>query len=167
VNGVLLRPLPYRTPNRIVAIEEISAEGTRVQVTPANFLDWRAQSSVFEHLAAVLTRPANLAGVTQASRINLAVTSADFFDLFGVHPLQGRLFTTADEQAGHQPVAVLSYALWQRRFGGASDIIGQPVVLDGKTYTVIGIAPESFQYPDQTEAWLPPLRLAPEISETA
>src|SRR5215510_5591135 len=66
VNGVLLRPLPYRTPDRIVAIEEISREGTHIQVTPANFLDWRAQNSVFEHLAAILKRTANLAGVTQA-----------------------------------------------------------------------------------------------------
>src|SRR6185369_14262735 len=83
VNAVLLRPLPYRDAERIVAIQEISKEGKRVQVTPANFLDWRAQNTVFEHLSAIFTRGSNLAGEDGAERINLAVTSADFFDVFG------------------------------------------------------------------------------------
>src|SRR5262249_2391641 len=137
------------------------------QVTPANFLDWRAQNTVFAHLAAILTRTGNLAGATEAERINLAVTSANFFEVFGVQAQQGRLFLPADERAGHPAIAVLSPNLWQRRFGGAASALGQSIVLDGKSYTVVGVAPAGFQYPEKTEMWLPPLRLAPEIYDTA
>ncbi|MEO6724164.1 MAG: ABC transporter permease, partial [Blastocatellia bacterium] len=167
VNAVLLRPLPYRNAERIVAIQELGKDGGRSQVTAANFLDWRAQNTVFAHLAAIFTRTANLAGANEAERINLAVTSANFFEVFGVQPQQGRLFIPTDEQAGHAAIAVLSHGLWQRRFGGAAQVIGQSILLDGKSYTVAGVAPAGFQYPDKTEVWLPPLRLAPEFNETA
>src|SRR4029079_6433619 len=113
VNSVMLRSLPYRTADRIVAIQELNAEGQRVQVTGPNFLDWRAQNTVFEHLAAIRITNANLTLADQAERIDLAQTSADFFDVFGVKPQLGRLFTAGDEQAGHAPVAVLSDALWR------------------------------------------------------
>jgi len=165
VNTVLLRPLPYREAERIVAIQELDPDGKRIQVTPANFLDWRAQQTTFAQLAAILTRQANLALSEQAERINLAVVSANFFDVFGVTAERGRLFMAADEQAGHAPVIVISHRLWQSRFGGAADLVGRGVTLDGKSYTVAGIAPEGFQYPKETEAWLPPLRLAPEWNE--
>jgi putative ABC transport system permease protein len=165
VNAVLLRPLPYRDAERIVAIQELGKDGRRVQVTPANFLDWRAQHTVFERIAAVFTRTSNLAGAGEAERINLAVASADLFDVFGVQPQQGRLFIPEDEQAGHAPVAVISHGLWQRRFGGDGEQVGKSITLDGKSYTVVGIAPAGFQYPDKTDAWLPPLRLAPEVNE--
>jgi len=166
VNAVLLRPLPYRDAERIVAIQEISKEGKRVQVTPANFLDWRAQNTVFEHLSAIFTRGSNLAGEDGAERINLAVTSADFFDVFGARPEHGRLFVPEDEQAGHTPIVVLSHALWQRRYGGDPSIAGKSITLDGNSYSVAGVAPAGFQYPDKTDAWLPPLRLAPAASTT-
>jgi putative ABC transport system permease protein len=165
VNSVLLRPLPYRDAERIVAIQELNVDGKRVQVTAANFLDWRAQQSTFAHLAAIFTRPANLSLTEQAERINLAVVSANFFEVFGITAERGRLFLAADEQAGHPPVIVISHGLWQSRFGGAVDLVGRSVTLDGKSYTVVGIAPAGFQYPNQTEAWLPPLRLAPELNE--
>jgi predicted permease len=166
VNAVLLRPLPYQTPDRIVAIQEINKEGKRVQVTPANFLDWRAQNTVFEHLAALLTRGSNLSGDNGAERIDLAVTSANFFDVFGAQAQHGRLFLPEDEQAGHAPIVVIGHALWQRRYGGDPGIVGQAITLDGTSYTVAGIAPEGFQYPDKTQAWLPPVRLAPAINPT-
>jgi predicted permease len=165
VNSVLLRPLPYRQADRIVAIQELGPDGKRGQVTPANFLDWRAQNTVFEQLAAILTRPANLAVGDQAERIELAMTSANFFSVFGTEPERGRLFIPTDEQAGHAPIVVVSHALWQRRFAGNPELIGKPITLDGQSYTVVGIAPAGFQYPDKTEAWLPPFRLAPALSE--
>jgi putative ABC transport system permease protein len=164
VNAVLLRPLPYRDAERIIAVQEISKDGRRIQVTPANFLDWRAQNTVFEHLAAILTRTSNLAGAGEAERINLAMASANFFEVFGVRPQQGRLFVPEDEQAGHAPIVVISDALWQRRFG-REELVGKPITLDGKSYTVAGIAPAGFQYPDKTDAWLPPIRLAPSLNE--
>ncbi len=166
VNAVLLRPLPYLNSDRIVAIQEISKEGKRIQVTPANFLDWRAQNTVFEHLSAILTRTANLAGENDAERINLAVTSADFFDVFGAQPQLGRFFLPEDEKAGHDAIVVISHALWQRRYGGDAAMVGKPIALDGTTYTVAGVAQVGFQYPDKTEAWLPPVRLAPAINQT-
>jgi len=165
VNTVLLRPLPYRQANRLVAIQELTADGKRVQVTPANFLDWRAQNTVFEQIAAILTRPANLALADTAERVDFAMTSANFFSVFGVEPQQGRLFIPADEQAGHAPVVVISHGLWQRRFGGDASLVGKPITLDGATYTVVGIAPAGFQYPDKTDVWVPPFRLAPVMNE--
>jgi putative ABC transport system permease protein len=165
VNTVLLRPLPYARAERLVAIQELNQEGKRVQVTPANFLDWRAQNTVFEQLAAILTRPANLALADQAERIDLAMTSANFFSVFGTEAEYGRLFIPSDEQAGHAPVVVISHGLWQRRFGGDSALVGKPITLDGVSYTVIGIAPAGFRYPDKTDVWIPPFKLAPALSE--
>jgi putative ABC transport system permease protein len=166
VNAVLLRRLPYRNAQRIIAIEELNASGKRVQVTPANFLDWRAQNQSFEHLAAIFTRPANLALSDQAERIDIAVTSANFFSVFGTEPIQGRLFIPDDEQAGHAAIAVVSHQLWQRRFGSDPQLVGRPITLDGRSYNVIGIAPQGFRYPEKVEVWLPPLKLAPELNET-
>ncbi|MFN2493626.1 MAG: ABC transporter permease, partial [Pyrinomonadaceae bacterium] len=165
VNTVLLRRLPYARADRIVAIQELDPNGKRGQVTPANFLDWRAQNTVFEHLAAILTRPANLASGDQAERIDLAMTSANFFAVFGTEPQRGRLFIPSDEQAGHAPVVVVSHTLWQRRFGGDAELVGKSITLDGQSYAVIGIAPAGFQYPDKTEVWIPPFTLAPALSE--
>src|SRR6266508_2356349 len=166
VNAVVLRPLPYREAARIVAIEELNPQGNRIQVTAPNFLDWRAQNTVFAQLAAIRTLATNLAGADQAERIDTAITSANFFEVFGVAPQAGRLFQPADEVAGHAPVVVLSHGLGQRRFGGQMSAMGQQLLLDGRNYTVIGVAPAGFQYPDKTEVWLPPLRLAPELNET-
>ncbi len=166
VNSVMLRRLPYPNADRIVAIQEWNREGQQGQVTGPNFLDWRAQNTVFEHLAAIKTTFVNLTVNDQAERINLAQTSAHFFDVFGIGPQYGRLFVAGDEQAGHAPVVVLSDSLWRRRFGADAGLVGKPVTLDGATYTVVGIAPPSFQYPNKTEAWLPPLKLAPEFSPT-
>src|SRR5689334_23455482 len=163
VNSVLLRRLPYRTAERIVAIEELDPEGTRGQSTSANFLDWRAQNTVFEHLAAIKTTTTNLALADHAERIDLAQTNANFFYVFGVTPQYGRLFIPQDEQAGHDPVVIVSDALWHRRFGSDPSLVGKPITLDGRNYTVIGIAPPGFQYPDRTELWVPPLKLVPEL----
>src|SRR5215208_2969006 len=165
VNAVLLRPLRYPNAERAVVIQELNQEGRRVQVTPANFLDWREQSTVFEHMAAVLTRPANLAVGDEAERVNFARTSASFFDVFGVRPRAGRFFLAEEEQAGHAPVVVLSHSLWQRRFGADASVVGKSVTLDGRTYEVVGVAPEGFSYPDRTEAWVPPFARVPTISE--
>src|SRR5215216_5073294 len=111
VDSVLLRRLPYRTAERLVAVQELNPAGKRIQVTSANFLDWRAQNTVFEQLAAIKTAPTNLALTDSAERVELAQTNANFFDIFGITPQQGRLFIPQDEQAGHEPVAVISDVL--------------------------------------------------------
>ncbi len=163
VDSVLLRRLPYTTADRIVAIQELNPAGKGVQVTSANFLDWRAQNSVFEHLAAIKTTTSNLALSDHAERVELAQTNANFFEVFGIKPQYGRLFISQDEQAGHEAVVVVSDTLWQRRFGSDPSLVGKTMTLDGRNYTVVGIAPAGFQYPDKTEVWLPPLKLVPEL----
>src|ERR1044072_5124965 len=163
VDSVLLRSLPYPTASRIIAIQEMNEAGKRGQVTSANFLDWRAQNTVFEHLAAIKQTTSNLAFSDHAERIELAQTNANFFDVFGIKPGYGRLFIPQDEQAGHEPGVVVSNALWQRRLGSDPSLVRKPITLDGKNFTVIGIVPDGFQYPDKTEAWVPPLKLVPEL----
>lgn len=167
VNIVLLRRLPYRNAERIVAIQELGsyAPGKLVQSTSANFLDWRAQNTVFERLAAMKTMSINLALPDQSERLDYAQVSADFFDVFGITPQYGRLFIPQDEQAGHEPVVIVSNALWTRRFGSDPSLVGKTVTLDGRNYQVIGVAPPGFQYPNRTEIWLPPLKLVPELND--
>jgi len=165
VNAVLLRPLQYPNAERLVAVEELNEKGSRVQVTPANFLDWRKQSTVFEHLAAIFARTSNLSAGDESERIDLAMTSANFFQVFGVKPQLGRFFVPDEEKAGHNPVTVLSNGLWQHRFGGDQSVVGKNISLDGQTYTVVGVAPAGFQYPDKTEAWIPLFQLVPMMSE--
>jgi putative ABC transport system permease protein len=165
VNAVLLRPLKYPNAERVVAVQELNQEGRRVQVTPANFLDWREQNTVFEHLAAIYARTANLAVGEEAERIDLAMTSADFFEVFGVRPAAGRFFRPEEERAGHDPVVVIGRGLWQRRFGADPAVVGRSITLDGRAYTVVGVAPEGFAYPDRTEAWVPPFSRVPTPNE--
>lgn len=165
VNAVLLRPLQYHNSENIIVIQELNKEGNRVQVTAPNFLDWREQNTSYKHLAAIFTRTANLAGTAEAERINLAVTSANFFDVFSLQAERGRLFIPDDEKAGHLSIAVISNGLWHRRFGGDAEIVGKSITLDGRSYTVVGVAPTGFQYPDKTDAWLPPANRVPLINE--
>src|SRR5919202_810113 len=153
VNAVLLRPLQYPNAERVVAVEELGPQGNRIQITPAHFLDWREQ------------RTANLAVGDEAERIDLAMTSADFFDVFGVRPARGRFFQPEEEKAGHAPVVVIGRGLWQRRFGGDPEVVGRQITLDGRAYTVVGVAPEGFSYPGRTEAWVPPFSRVPTLSE--
>jgi putative ABC transport system permease protein len=164
VNAVLLRPLPYSEAERIVVIREQRGNSSPAQVTPANFLDWRAQQTSFELMAAYLTRNANLTDSNEPEEIGLVNASASFFDLLGVRPQIGRFFMSADEQAGHAPVAVISHSLWQRRFGGDRAVIGRNLTLDGQSYAVIGVTPPGFQFPKETDVWIPPLRLVPELN---
>src|SRR4029079_18337626 len=164
VNSVVLRRLPYKHADRIVAIQPLNAAGTRIQITSADFYDWRQQNSVFEHLAAIRSGSANLSLNDHAERIDISQTNTNFFDVFGVEAELGRLFIQSDEQAGHAPVALLRHALWQRRFGGDPGVVGKSITLDGFAYTVIGVVPASFQDPFKSELWLPPLKLVPELN---
>ncbi|HEY5443909.1 MAG TPA: ABC transporter permease, partial [Pyrinomonadaceae bacterium] len=115
--------------------------------------------------AAIKTGSANLSLNDQAERIDISQTSANYFSVFPVEPQLGRLFIPEDEQAGHPPIAVLSYTLWQTKFGGNNDVVGKSITLDGKNYTVVGVAPASFQDPFKSQLWLPPLRLVPELND--
>lgn len=155
VNSVLLRPLAYADPSRLVVILH---EG-KFPASPADYLDWRKQSRSFDQVAAAQAGAATLTGREQAEELAGMQVSANLFDTLGVPAFRGRTFAASDDQPGSRNVAVLSYALWQRRFGGDSGIVGRQIVLNGDSYTVTGIMPESFHFAPfwvtNTEIWTP------------
>jgi putative ABC transport system permease protein len=155
VNAVLLRPLPYQDPDNLVHVLRTQPPIMRGPISRPDFLEWQAQQKVFSEIAAYYFETFNLTGVDQAERIVGARVTENFFQLFGVAPGKGRFLLPADNQgeAGH--VAVISYGLWQRRFGGQPSIIGQTISLNGETYAVVGVAPPAFSFPQRIEIWTP------------
>jgi putative ABC transport system permease protein len=155
VNAVLLRPLPYPNSDRLVMLWETNPRFQigvdTLPVTPGDFMDWREQSSVFEYVSALGVGRFNLSGSGEPERISGASVSPNFFRLMSIEPKLGRAFQDDEEKPGANKVVVISYALWQRRFAGAEDIVGKPMTLDGESYTVIGVAPEGFQFPRARE----------------
>jgi len=150
VNAVLLRPLPYTSPEQLVQVWEHyrPQNNPRKSVAPANYLDWRAQNRVFERIAAIDPFPSfNLTGPEGPDRIQAARTSADFFPLFGATPTLGRYFLSDEEQPGRNRVAVVSHGLWQRRYGSDPQLIGQSVSLNGQSFIVVGVLPPDFRFP--------------------
>ena len=147
VNELLLRPLPYRDAERIAMLWEVTPEGRRQNTTSrANFRAWRSQSTNYEYLAAFSDQRFNLTGDGEPEELSIQLASSDFFKVLGVEPIVGRTFLPDDEPVGKPPVAVLSYGLWQRRFGGQSSVIGQPITLNGIKFTMIGVMPPNFQF---------------------
>ena len=147
VNELLLRPLPFRDAERIVMLWEVTPEGRHQNTTSrANFRAWRAQSSSYEHLAAFSDQRFNLTGDGEPEELSLQLATTEFFKVLGVDPILGRTFLPEDGEAGKPPVAVLSYGLWQRRFGGQSQVIGQQITLNGIKYSIIGVMPPGFQF---------------------
>ncbi len=161
VNAVLIRPLPYEAPDRIVMIWETnqSKAVTRSIVSPADFLDWREQNHVFEHLAAFRFWYYTVTGAGDPERYQGARVSAGFFPLLGIKPEFGRNFGPEEEQVGRDHVVILSHALWQSRFGGDRNIIGQLLTIDGEPFTIIGILPANFRFTRvlnaELELWMP------------
>jgi putative ABC transport system permease protein len=157
VNAVWLRPLPYPEAERlaIVAHENTKRPGA-FELTPASFLDVRQQSKSFAQIAAYFSRDFNLTGSGEPERLRGQVVSAELFSLLKMSPLTGRTFTDDDAEAGATPVVILSHELWQRRFGAQADLIGQTIRLDDRNYTVAGVMPPAFDFPDkETELWSP------------
>ncbi len=155
VHAVLLEPLPYADPARLVTLL-----GPRSHpLSPPDFLDIRNQSRSFEGVAGAEAWTGNLSGRNTPEQIVGLHLSEDMFRVLGVPALRGRTFSRDDFEAGHGRVLVISYGLWQRRFGGAADVIGQSIVLDGEPYTLIGVMPASFQFTPfwitQAEMWAP------------
>jgi predicted permease len=148
LNPLLFKPLPYPEPERIVNVFRTSPQSDRWPHSMANYLDHRARNTVFEHLVALMWENTSFAEPGQpADRLFELRTTGNFFALFGVAPLLGRTFTDADDQTGAEPVVVLSYGFWQRRFNGDEAIVGRSMRLDGRNATVIGVMPQDFEYP--------------------
>jgi putative ABC transport system permease protein len=146
VSAVLLRPLDYYDPDRIVMIWESEKGGDPTLVSPANFVDWREQSQSLARVAALRSWDGNLMGADQPERIQGALATADLFEVLGVNALIGRTFAADEDQPGHAPVVVLSYGIWQRRFGGDPGVVGRIVTINGRERTVIGVMPSSFKF---------------------
>jgi putative ABC transport system permease protein len=155
VDAVLLKPLPYPESDRLVFINETSKSMDEISVSYPNFTDWRNQNHVFENIGVSNRSSYNLTGSGEAERIITGQMSSDLFSALRVNPILGRLYTNEEDKPGGNPVVVLSYPLWQRRFGGQESILNQPITLNGKSYTVIGVMPPSFQWPTRVEMWVP------------
>ena len=150
VNTVLLKPLPFKDPDRLMMVwEENSKLGfPKDTPAPANFVDWKEQNQVFEDMAAIADQTFNLTGVGEPEKLEGQRVSASFFPMLGVEPVLGRSFLPEEDAAGAERVAIITDGLWQRRFGSDPSIIGKPLTLNGQPYTVVGVLPKNFRFPD-------------------
>jgi predicted permease len=159
VNAVLLHPLPFKNPNRLVVLFESDLKEAESQAppTPADFRDWRDRSNVFEELVAWRNWSYSVEGTSQAEEVLGTRVSADFFRMVGVKPYLGRAFTTQEEQVGRDQVVVLSYGFWQRHFAAARDVIGKNLTIDGKPFVIVGVLPANFRFlpTRHVDLWMP------------
>jgi putative ABC transport system permease protein len=168
VNAVLLRPLRYRDPAHLVVIWEtkLSKGISQEFVSPPDYRDWLEQQRVFDQVAALRAQPAVLTGGQLPERVETALVSPSAFELLGAKAALGRTFFSAEDQPGRNRVAVLSYGLWQRRFGADSGILGKTVIVDGNSFTVVGVTPRDFRLLDTpSELWMPYTLDAKELSQ--
>jgi predicted permease len=157
INAVLLRPLPYFAPQRLAMLwSEDSAHGLKEgRVSLLNFADWKRRSHNFEDMTLFIGQTFLLGNNGPPERMRSARVPANFFPLLGVEPILGRVFS-ADEERRREAVAVLSYGLWQRRFGASPNVLGADIVKDGRKSRIIGVMPASFQFPfPDTNVWEP------------
>src|SRR5215211_2220457 len=160
VNGVLLRPLPYPEPEQIVHVWHTPPQQSfpgldRFSVSPANYFDWKAQSSVFEQIAVYGYTGLSLSTSNDPLPLIGATVSSEFFSVLRTNAMQGRTFTPDEEQLGRDQVVVISNGLWQRAFGANPNIIGQTLTLNSRSFTVVGIMPAGFALPREAELWVP------------
>jgi putative ABC transport system permease protein len=157
-HGVLLNPLPYPDAARLVWLWPANARTGQSYpgaLSAPDFLDYRQQSTVFEHLAAFLQVNVTLSGSGEAERVPTAAVSSGFFETFGVQPQLGRVNLLDDERKGWPQTAILSHGLWSRRFSGDPQVVGRSIVIDGKSVTVAGVMPAGFEFPKGAELWQP------------
>jgi putative ABC transport system permease protein len=158
VNGVLLKPLPYQGADRIVTLRTafLIAGGTQTLVSIANYRDWRDQSASFEAMATYRGGESPVSPGTAAEYGRLATVDAQFFRVFAVEPLMGRTFTPEETVPDNaQRTAVISYAYWQSRFGGAADILQRTIRVGARVHPIVGVMPAGFHFPGETNIWVP------------
>ena len=154
VNGVLLKPLPYPESERLVGVYH-TANGRRAVMSGPNFTDVARTATSFENAAAISTGRMILTGQGEPIRIPVANVSASLFNVLRVRPILGRTFNADENTPGRTSIVVLSYGLWQQRFGGDPDVVGRRIQLDGVSREVVGVMPQGFSYPADRQAWLP------------
>lgn len=157
IHAVLLSPLPYNDPGRImVVVERNLGKGfPGFAVSPPNYMDWRNSANSFEAMSSVSRGSFNFTGGPEPERLIGARVGAAFFSVFGATPALGRAFLPEDDVEGKASVAILSHGLWIRHFGSDPQIIGKDLTLDGHTYRVVGVMQDGFQFPRGVELWLP------------
>lgn len=148
VSAVLLNPLPYKDPDRLVSIWENTPDHGKSRAAPANFLDWKKQNTVFQDVAAFGGATATLTGDGDPEQLSGTAVTPGYFEVVGVQPALGRTFQPEEYQLGRDQVAILSHGLWQRRFGADKNIIDRKITLDGSSWTVIGVMPPGI-YPSR------------------
>jgi len=174
VDAVLLRPLPFKEPERLVMIWKSNPQRgiPYMFASPPEFADWREQNRAFEGISAFTLADLNLAGGAEPERVHGVRVSANLFSLLGAEPTLGRAFRAEEDQPAGPRAVVLAHSLWQRLFGGSPRVLGETLALDGETHTVIGVMPRGFQFPPPialegiasplpAELWVP-LRLHPD-----
>src|SRR5262245_1856634 len=158
VNAVLLRPLPYPHPDRLVLAFNVSAQsGAKdIRATALDFDDWRARARSFEATAGHIGTGFTLTGQGDPELVLGQMVTPDFFRVLGVQPALGRTFTPDEFTPGHEAIIVLSQRLWKRRFGGDPSVVGRQIPVNGRPFTIAGVMPADFEYPaQQYEVWAP------------
>ncbi|HEX8190085.1 MAG TPA: ABC transporter permease [Pyrinomonadaceae bacterium] len=156
-NGVLLRPLPYADPERLVLLDETAPKRNvnSMGVSFPNFLDWRAQNRVFEDIAAYTEGTYTLVGGGEPEQIRGAGVSSGLFEILGVAPALGRAISPEEDRPGSETVVVLGHGLWQRRFGSEPGIVGRTISVNNRPHTVVGVMPPGFKFPEVADLWVP------------
>jgi predicted permease len=160
VNGVLLRPLPFKDPDRLVRVwhtpPQKSFPGMSLfSVSAANYFDWQHETHVFEQMAIYNFRGFTLTGVAQPLQVDATAVSFGFFETLGVRPQLGRVFSPEEDQPGHTNVVILSHRFWQEHFASNPDVVGHNITMDGQNYLVAGVMPDSFRFPEFAQMWTP------------
>ncbi len=155
-NHVLLRPLPFRDPDRLVKFINVNTVQGPMwdDLSPANYRDWKQMATSFSGTGAWTNTSVNLVGAGEPQRIGVAALTSDLLPLLGAKPLLGRLFAPGEDQFGQPGTMLLSYPIWQSTFGADPGVVGRKLVLDGESYTVIGVMPQGFYFPTrEAEMW--------------
>jgi putative ABC transport system permease protein len=155
VRSVLLRPLPFPESGRIVRIFDHWNQSPRGSVSVPEILDFRVQVDQLQQISAYIYSGGNVTGDGTPERITMGQGTASLFPMLGVQPALGRVFTSEEDQEGHEQVALLTYGFWQRRYGGDSRVLGRTLRIDGRTYTVVGVLPAGFQLGVDVQLWVP------------
>jgi putative ABC transport system permease protein len=155
VYGVLLRPLPYSAPDRIMSVFEINPHGTWSHLADPNFDDFRDQSRCFQAIAKYANYEMSVTGTAQPVRTMIGTVSPQFFSVFRVEPMIGRDFVASDAKKGAAPVAVVSYGYWRQYLGAAQDLSGAHFKIDNYVFSVVGVMPPGFRFPENAALWVP------------
>jgi putative ABC transport system permease protein len=153
VYGVLLRPLPYAGADRIMAISEVNSYGRPSRLADPNFDDFRYQSHSFRSIAKYSAYPVSISGTSQPTRTTVAAVTPEFLTVFGVEPMMGRDLLATDDKKGAEPVALVSYGYWRQSLGSAQDLSRAHLKMNNAVYSVIGVLPPGFRFPEDTDVW--------------